>query len=333
MLNFSEIRTQVQNLIERPDSAFQSKIDGFINSTYRYIVGMRPWLALLRPLEVTTTAAQNYIITPQWVDKIIDIYQTETPSIIALQRFYTNLSRNLGSLTQQDVPTNAYPMGEIGIKVALPSNGTITIESSSASDTTPIITVRGYNTSLLPISENITLNGTSAVTSSNTYVSTEGYEPKFSKDSDTIGFVTIKRSSTTIAELSQDERDSRYKKWKLWPIPKGATTLYLTVKKKTFTLERNGDTPELECDNCLILGAFARSLQEKRQMGKANQVWGKVDANGHYTSGTFMAELEDLISREPQFGENFQDQFIPLIQRDSVDMQPGYTNWQLRPSN
>lgn len=330
MLNFSEIKTQVGNLVERTDSAFLTKIEGWINARYRYIVGLRPWFALLRQSTISTTSGQNYIILPNEVEEIIDIHERTNAIIIALRRYYNNLKRNLDSdLTTQGVPIQANPIGTIGVLAALPSNGTITMSSSSGSDTTQTVRIRGYNASLVPVTEAITLNGTSTQTSANTYTATEGYEPKFSKDSDTIGIVTITRGATTIATLSSNERESRYKKFRLFPVPNQTYTLYITWKKRIYKLENSDDTPELECDDALIRGAFADALREKRQFGRAASIEGSEE---NPLPGTFAAELKALINREPNFQDNFEEQWMPRIERCEVDMQSGQIGRQLYPS-
>lgn len=333
MLIFAELKTAVGQLIEREDSTFATKIEGYLNIIYRGVIKIRPWSALLRQIIVPTISAQDYIITGQEVDQIIDLHQRQTPVILALERYYATLHRHIDNITQNDNPTTAIPMGEVGVSAALASDGTLTFVSSNASDTTQIIRVRGYDTNKLPIQESITLNGTSAVTSANSYESDEGYEPRFSKDSDTLGIITIQRAAATIAQISTDEREARYKKWRLFPNPSSAIDLHATFKKRTYKLEQAEDTPELEMDNLLILGAFALSLQEKRQIAKAGRIWGSKDIDGSFPPGTYGYELDTLIAQEPQFSQNAQDQFLPQINRDPIDTPDGHIGTQIRESS
>lgn len=334
MLNFAELYSAVQGLMERSDTNLLTKIKDGLNAGYRSVADKRPWSALLRQTTISGVSGLDYIITGQEVDQIIDLSQRETPVLLALQRYAALLSRNVDIITNTGNPTVASPSGEIGVKAALPSDGTIDVVSSSASDSTQKVRIQGYSAStLIPITELISLNGTGTVTSTNSYSSKEGYEPRFSKDGTTTGIITITRSSTTIAQLAPAELQARYKKWKIWPVFSSNLTMYLTFKKRVYQLVNDEDVPELECDNALILYAYAYCLREKRQTTKAAEILGRVDADGHYTPGTFMFELDQLIAKEPQFTENFNDQFLPQINRDSIDMQSGQIGYQLWPSS
>ena len=332
MLNFAELYSAVQGLIERSDTNLLNKIKDGINAGYRFIWGKRPWYASLRQTTFTGVAGLDYFITNQDVEMVIDISQHQTPILLALQRYAALLSRNVDIITTKGYPSVASPSGEIGIKVALPSDSTITIVSSNNTDSIQTVRIRGYSTGLIPISEMLTLTGTTPVTGSLTFSSQEGYEPRFSKSATTSGIVTISSGSTTIAEIAPDSLEVRYKKWKVWPVFTSSLTMYLTFKKRTYQLINNDDVPELECDNALIQYGFAYVLREKRQLTKAQQIMGQVDANGFYPAGTFMAELDQLIANEPQFSENFNDQLMPVISKEAVDTPSGQTGFQLWPS-
>lgn len=334
MQTFQDYQTDVGNLLERSDSGMRTKIKTFLNDGQRFIIGYRPWMALLRNTSFSAVANLDYLITGPEVAQVIHISQRETPVVLALAKYYALLQRNIDALSTTGNPSVATPAGDVGVKAALPSAGTITVESSSASDITQVIRVNGYDsTTLLAITESLTLNGTTAATSSNSYSAAEGYEPKFSKDETTVGYVTIKRSSTTIAQIAPAATESRYKKWKVWPAFSSNLTMYLTSKARVYDMVNAEDTPPFDMDNAIKMFAFARCLQEKRQIAKAKEIYGVVDANGQYNPGSFMAELETLVAAEPQFGENFTDQFLPQVNRDGIDMQGGSGGYMLWPAS
>lgn len=307
-LIYSQIKSQAGTLCDRVDSSYLTKIDGWCNQRYVDIIQRRPWMALLRQIQVSCVAAQNYIIMPQEVDQVIDVHQRATPVIVALKRYYNRLKGNLAGYSDSGPPVEMNPMGWVGIKVALPSTGTITIESSSASDTTQKLRIHGYDSNKLPVTEQLTLNGTTAVPSTISLNHEEGYEPTFSKDGATVGTISIKRSSTTIAEIPPRDLTVRYMKWLVSPTPTTSTILYLTFKKRVRKLEYDEDVPEIECENALIRGAFAQALSKKRQFAKAQVEWEGYEA-----------AIAVLTEREPKFDENFQDQWFPTIQRDPID--------------
>ena len=311
MLIWSQIKNQAGTQVDRVDSAYITKIDAWGNQIYNNIYDRRPWMAALRPFQVSCVAGQGYVILPQEIAQVIDVSQTETPIILALRRYYNRLRRSISTTPNQGSPIELNPMGTIGIKAALPSGGTITVESDESTDTTQKIRVRGFDsTTKLPITELITLNGTSAVTSAESYSASEGYEPSFSKDSTTSGTITIKRSSTTIAEISPRDMTVRYMKWLAYPTPTQNTTLYITGKVRQFKLEYDEDVPVLDCENAIIAGIVMMALQKKRMYAKASEKEKQFE--------NLVAILE---AKEPKYDENFEDVWYPKISRESIDQQ------------
>ena len=309
MLTRGEIRTEIQNMIERTDSVMQSRINGYMDQRYRNVWKRRPWIGVVRQVEIAQISGQNFLILPSWIKQVIDVHQTQTPVVLALRRYYNWLKQNVNGVSDTGNPLQALPIAKIGILATLPSNGTITIVSGDSSDTSQAVRVRGYDANFVPITESISLNGTSSVTGSTTFIANGGYEPWFTKDADTVGVVTISRDGTTIARLGPTERMVMYMKWKLWPEPTTTNNLFLTVKKGIQKLGNDEDTPEIEnIDDAIIQGGYAQTLEEKRQFQKAAQAWKRYEH-----------EIELAIDMEPVFTENFQDQLMPLIQRDAID--------------
>lgn len=333
MLNFDGLKTESGALLERSDNAILTKLGYFLNDGYRYIAGYRPWAALLRQQTFDSVADLDYFITGAEVDQVIDISQRSTPIVLALQRYYALLSKNFDAMSlAAGNPITASPMGDIGIMAALAADGKISVVSDSALDTTQKVRIQGYSANLVPITELVTLTGTSAATTTATFSSKEGFEPRFAKDGDTVGTITISAGSVTIGRIAPLEKDVRYKKWKVWPAFQSSITMYLTFKKRITALVNAEDMPELECDNALKMFAFARAMQEKRQFSKAKEAYGVRDIDGTPTPGSFLSELDALIAREPQFSENFSDQFIPQVERDPIDCPANGSGFMIWPS-
>lgn len=310
MLNYSGIKTEVSNLIERPDAAFLTRIGGYVNQRYRNIAKRRPWIGLCRQITITETVGQNYIVLPGWVEQVIDIHQTSTPVVLALQRYYNFINRHINDKTDTGDPFHATPVGRIGVLASLPSDGVLTLTSTSASDITQTVRVRGYNSNGVPIDESLAVSGLSTVTGAVSFSSTAGMEPFFTKSADTVGTITIQRASTTLAYLGPREFEIFYAKWLLHPQPNVANPLYLTVKKKIQMLTQAEDAPEIAgIDEALIAGAYAHCLEEKRQFQKAAQKWAQYEE-----------EINLAIGMEPVFQENFQDQMVPEITRNADDL-------------
>ena len=309
MLTKSEIRSQIQNMIERSDSVMQTRIDGYIDQRYRNIWRRRPWIGVVRQVTIAQISGQNFIILPSWIKQVIDVHQTQTPVVLALRRYYNWLKQNIDGASDSGHPLQALPVSKIGILATLPSNGVIAIISDNANDTTQAIRVRGYSADLVPIEESISANGTSTATGSVTFIATEGYEPWFSKDAVTEGSITISRDGTTIAVLGPKERMASYMKWKLWPEPSTNNNLFLTVKKAVQKLDNDEDTPEIEnIEDAIIQCSYAQTLEEKRQIKKDAEAWSKYET-----------EISLAANMEPVFTENFQDQLLPEIQKNPID--------------
>lgn len=310
MLNFGDIKTQVSNLIERPDAAFLTRIAGYANTRYRNIAKKRPWIGLCRQITITETVGQNYIILPGWVEQVIDIHQTSTPVVLALQRYYNFINRHINDKTDAGDPFVATPVGRIGVLAPLPTSGVLTVVSSSTSDITQTVRVRGYDSNGVPVDESLAVNGTNVVTGAISFASDAGSEPFFSKSADTVGTLTIKRSSTVLAYLGPREFEIFYAKWLLHPQPNVANPLYLTVKKKIQLLTQAEDVPEISgIDDAMIAGTYAMCLEEKRQFQKAAAKWSQYND-----------EIDLAIGMEPVFQENFQDQMVPQITRNADDL-------------
>ena len=320
MINLGEMKTQVSNMIERTDASFLTRIEGYINQRYRNIFKRRPWYDLMRQFTVTQTIGQGYIILPNWVSSVIDVHQEDTPVVIAMQRYFNWLNRNINSLASTGDPFVATPVGNIGILAPMPSDSVITIVSSSASDVTQTVRVKGYNSNSTAISDSITANGISPVNGTVTFSSVSGLEPSFSKSADTVGELTISSGATVIGYMGPKDREMQYAKWKIWPTPTNAHTLYITGKKDITRLINPEDTPEIKnIEDALIQGAYAQCLEEKRMFQKATQAW------EHYEQ-----EIQQAIENEPVFEQNFQDQLTPEIVRGADDLPMGGTNFGVR---
>jgi hypothetical protein len=311
MLTFSEIVAQVQNMIERSDATFQTRIKGYVNQRYRNIARRRPWIGLVRQIQQTQDSTKDHVILPAYVSQVIDVSQRETPIVLTLQRYYTWLKQQpTGPSDGSSFPLRAHPVGRIGVITALPSTGVIAAVSSDAGDTTQVLRIRGYDANGVPIDEQLSLNGTTTATGSISFSSTAGLEPFFSKDTTTTGVITITRDGTTIARLGPEERKSSYMKWHLYPKPVDSDILYLTVKKDVQNLINDEDVVEIQhIEDALIMGAYAQSLEEKRQFSKAAQAWQNYER-----------EIQLAIDQEPEFAQNFEDQLTPDIRREEVDI-------------
>jgi len=127
------------------------------------------------------------------------------------------------------------------VKAQPSSASKITVVSSSASDTSETVRLVGEDASGNLIQEQVTLNGTTNVTSSNTYTKLN----RVRKSANTVGFITISAGSTTLAIIDMHDVRSQYVRLIMDPTPDGANTINLYALHLPWPMEYVEDVPDL----------------------------------------------------------------------------------------
>jgi len=186
--------------------------------------------------------------------------------VITEQTFLENYYDDLDTTGQPEV---CYLTSE-SIRTQPASGEKITFKSSSTSDTTQKLLVRGITSTGGETYENLTCNGTTAVTASNTYTKILG----LSKSAATTGKISVYENdeSTLKAELSPETLVSRYKSVNFHPIPGDTQTITYQIrcKRKVTPMSQDYDYPTIEdIDDIIEVGAQADLWKYKRQFAKA----------------------------------------------------------------
>jgi hypothetical protein len=104
------------------------------------------------------------------------------------------------------VAGTAIPLWENATAYTFPASAvTMTVASSSATDTSPAkVTISGLDTNWNPISEQVTLNGTTGVTTVNQYLRINSVLMNTPATSQTtnVGTITVKNGSTTYGQIN-----------------------------------------------------------------------------------------------------------------------------------
>jgi len=153
--------------------------------------------------------------------------------------------------------------------LAQPSSAsTISVVSSSTSDTSQKVFIRGFDTNGYEDYEEVTLNGTTPVASSGTYVRIK----QISKSAVTVGTVTLTSNSgaVTNAVLSRPMLDYRIKIMRLIQIPASVFTVECNYIPGFLEMTQTYDYPLVDCADVLEAGATADALRYKRQYQKAS---------------------------------------------------------------
>ena len=151
--------------------------------------------------------------------------------------------------------TFAYPYGKFGVQSPPATAGTITIESSDATDTGTDyqIVITGQSSSV-PVRETITFTGTTAVLSANSYdASSLGIERLVvtnANNAEFTGNVIVKDSDgNTLATIPPFyEKSPTYVWYSLYPTPSEASTLKVRGMGRKPPLVASTDWPEIDVE-------------------------------------------------------------------------------------
>lgn len=274
------LRQMANRVLEKKDLTATNtkqlnKVLDWINIRYDRIVRSFPWTELQRQYNLTVVASQKDYALQRDVDEIIkmvditngidlpEISNAEHAEIIAPLQDVT------GSITTGD-PQGYYQLRTLTCKQAMSAADTVEIVSSNNNDDSPnAIRVCG-EVSGVELCENITLTGTTAATSTNTYDS--GSMLKISlgttdgTDADTAGTITVRESTDTTkvkSIIKPGDNGTEYKWLTMFPTPPATgtmPTIRVLYRKRPTRLINVMDIPEFDCCNELIQGAFADLL-------------------------------------------------------------------------
>jgi hypothetical protein len=114
--------------------------------------------------------------------------------------------------------------------------------------------------------EDVTLNGTSTVTTTNSYTRILS----ITKDASTTGKITITDSSANVIHvLSPATIDGRVKVFRAYPSPAQTLTVKMPYIVKPLPMTDDNDVPVIDCADVIELGATSRAWMYKRQNSKA----------------------------------------------------------------
>jgi hypothetical protein len=171
-------------------------------------------------------------------------------------------------LTIKNVPLYYRMWGEDMSIKQLTTSSNLTFSSSSTSDTSQKVTVFGVVDGF-PVSETISLNGTTTVTSTNKFTKIE----RVAKNDSTLGRVTVTGNSgwTNVAIIPQGDATAGilYKKIQIYPLPVRSFDINVSYYKDPFRLVGDGDIHELgqEFDEAIILLSVSKLKGETEQAG------------------------------------------------------------------
>ena len=154
---------------------------------------------------------------------LLDVVRGAIPNAFAIHKFGANFD-----IDQADDPESVWTSGGLYPWASLSSAQTIYCLSTSASDTTTL-TIEGLDADYNEQSETITLTGTTAVATSNTYIRVF----RMTYDAENVGDITARVTSGTGTVVAQIDAAYSQTLMAVYTIPAGytgyLTTLYATI--------------------------------------------------------------------------------------------------------
>lgn len=268
MKSFSVLRTNIGTYVQDTSSAFATVIGYWVNNRYRDIIQSYDWEQLYHTQKLTASAAVSEYPLDENTDRLVFVQDDSDDSyaeVVAEQEF---LQGYYDDLATSGVPDVCYLKSE-SVRSQPTAATTPVIKSSSASDTTQTVLIRGITSTQNEIYESITLTGTTFATATNSYTKILG----LSKSAVTAGRVRVceNNGTTVLSEMSPENLVSRYKILHLHPIPNADTEYTIRSKRRVMPLSQSYDYPIIEdIDEIIEVGALADAWAYKRQFGKKN---------------------------------------------------------------
>ena len=220
-----------------------------------------------REYTFTTVSGTSKYGMPLYVQQVLNI-EDDTNDRQLLLKTAQDFDRERAGSASSGTPTEAYAFGYFGVQKQPASSGALKITSSSSLDagSNYKAVINGMSGGV-DIREEVTLNGQSTATSSNSYdavsngIGIRRVVLQQSNDVTIVGAVTIKDTSdNTLAVIPPYWGDSpSYQWWELYPIPDAAITYVVRTLAKKPPLINDDDWPELDSryHDLLIHGAQA----------------------------------------------------------------------------
>lgn len=258
------------------------KVKDWCRTRYDRILRAFPWDELNRSYNLSVTAGTRDYSLRYDLESIIKMWDTTHGQEITAYDLRDHIRFNAINLevsgnVQTGNPDQYIDIGSKSCSALLSTSDQVQVLSTSASDVSPAVIRITGEVSGMPVSENITLTGVTAATSTNTFDS--GAELQITAGSssavltDLVGVVTVREQDTTsnvLAKLAPGERSPYYKWIRFSVTPASAFTAQVWYKKRWMPLSNDNDAPIIPCANEIIEGVVSDALLEDGQIQEAS---------------------------------------------------------------
>lgn len=268
---FSNIVSNVSNNIQDTSSAMQTIIKGYVNDGYFDFLRRANINQISEDYSFSTSdGVQDYVL-PDNFDKELYVYDSTNRNEITRADLQKLLQSEIDVIGNSGVPSK-YVILNKPVQKQPTSSSQLTIVSSSSSDTSQVIFVKGISGGV-EVSESVSLNGTTNALTTNSYTEIIS----LSKSASTVGKVTVTSNSgaVTVGVIPPSALVYRIKAMRLHYIPNGTITIKAPYYKKPSTLVNDNDILDVDADDIVEKYATACAWRYKRQYAKA-QEWQRM---------------------------------------------------------
>lgn len=272
---YEGIRKELRNLAGQPaGSDFDTMANAAINRYYRLILAFVDQDEQTREFTITTASGTKDYGLPTYIKRIRNIEDGTNNRSLDEMTPYDYNKRFPGTSTSGS-PRAYHILGSFGVQAQPSAATTVQAVSSSTSDTSgAFVRVQGFDGSNRLIDESLTLNGTSAVTTTATFSKIETVVKSTSTGVTIQGYVTISDGSTTFAVVPYWDTMSSHLWVRMYPSPDSALSLTVQGVMRKPPLVRDDDWPQFDPDyhHLLVSGPASELLAVVGKSGLANKM-------------------------------------------------------------
>lgn len=259
------MKTNVANEVQDTSTAMKALIGTYLNNRYFQVLRAINWMTVRNDYTVTTSAGtQEYVLSDDFGKELAVVDDTTQKEITKID-YQLMIMEYPSTYSTQGTVKNYYIREDL-IKAQPTSASALAIVSSSASDTTQVVLVRGISSSS-EITEEVTLNGATPAATTNSFTRIKA----ISKSAVTVGTVTITSNSgaVTNAVLVPEVLETRYKFIGFYSVPSSAQTVRVPYTVKPLPMTEDYDYPVIDIADLLEDGAKADAWRYKKMFAKA----------------------------------------------------------------
>jgi len=286
--------------------AFEDHVRVLMNGVYRRVLDKGRVPNEEREFTLTTEEDTSQYGMPLYVRRVLNIEDPDTPRFV----FVTTpraFDKNYPGTTESGTPSMAYIMGVRGVQKQPASDGVLSLSSDSTVDAGSNYQVRvtGFNTAGVLVTEMVTLTGTTAVETSNSYDSTLGVERVVKAPASGFSFsgnVTVADSEDNTLSVIPVWWESPDYEWvEFHPIPDAEISYVVRAEMRKPPLVNDTDWPEFSEEYHMLL-VFGVTMDLLPGLGMVEQ------ADRHRDSfDELLKQMQESNQRRPANVLQFRD--------------------------